>query len=70
MKTIAVDNDLNVPVKRSLKIIQDLKQAHPELPITVRTFENSSHALFNDQTNWVRNDYLEYVDQWILQTKE
>jgi hypothetical protein len=30
----------------------------PELPIEVKIFEGSAHALFLVETDWIRNDYL------------
>ncbi len=58
-------NDQNVPVKRSLERLNELLSKQPDLPITIKIFEDSGHALFNSNTNWIRNDYLSYVTYWI-----
>jgi len=59
------ENDPNVPVKRSLERLNDLLSKQPGLSLTIKIFEDSGHALFNSKTNWIRNDYLNYVTYWI-----
>lgn len=62
---VFADQDVNVPVKRSLNRIDELLKDNPNLPIEIKIFEGSSHALFNKETNWIRKDYLDYLNSWI-----
>jgi len=57
--------DKNVPVEKSLENMDQLMNDQPGLPITIKVFEGSGHALFNSKTNWIRSDYLELVDKWV-----
>ena len=59
------DQDTNVPVKRSLEQMEVLLSERPGLPIELKIFEGSGHALFDEETQWIRKDYLEYLDAWI-----
>ncbi len=59
------DEDENVPLDRSLERIDELMNNQPDIPLEVKIFEGSSHGLFNEETNWIRKDYLEYLNIWI-----
>lgn len=61
--------DENVPVEQSLSIIDELLFSHPNIPLTVKTFKDSGHALFNAETDWIRNDYLDYIIEWVSKQK-
>lgn len=58
--------DTNVPVERSLFRLDSLMTANPTLPITIHTFEDSGHGLIDPVTEWVREDYLDLVAEWIV----
>ncbi len=60
------DESDNVPVKRSLELLDNLKQDHPDIDLTIINYEHSGHALFDKETQWIRKDYLEEVSNWIL----
>jgi len=59
------DEDTNVPVIRSLEQMETLLSERPELPIELKIFEGSGHGLFDEETQWIRKDYLGFVDAWI-----
>ncbi|MBT8395287.1 MAG: alpha/beta fold hydrolase [Bacteroidia bacterium] len=59
------NEDENVPVKRSQEKINELLKNYPKIPLEVKIFEGSGHAMFNNETNWIREDYLEYLNTWI-----
>lgn len=61
------DIDENVPVEKSLSIIDEMLLKHPNVPLTNKTFKDSGHAMFNAETDWIRNDYLNYVIEWVSQ---
>ncbi|NNL15996.1 MAG: alpha/beta fold hydrolase [Flavobacteriaceae bacterium] len=62
---IFADQDENVPVQRSLERLNELLKNNPDLPVDVKIFKGSSHALFDSETNWIRRDYLDYLIFWI-----
>ncbi|RZW43368.1 MAG: alpha/beta hydrolase, partial [Flavobacteriaceae bacterium] len=57
--------DKNVPVEKSLSNLELMMIDQPDLPITIKVFEDSGHALFNDNNRWIRTDYLDLVNGWI-----
>jgi pimeloyl-ACP methyl ester carboxylesterase len=59
------DEDENVPVKRSQEKISDLLSSQPYLTLQVKIFEASGHGLINQDTKWIREDYLEFMNSWI-----
>lgn len=62
---IFANEDENVPVNRSLEEMDKLKNRVPDLPLEVKIFEGSGHALIDKETSWIRSDYLEYLKSWI-----
>ena len=59
------DKDENIPVEKSLSIIDQMLLKHPNVLLTIKTFEDSGHAMFDSETDWIRNDYLDYVIDWV-----
>ena len=55
----------NVPVKLSLERIDKLTRENPQIPLTIKVYEDSGHAMEDPETGWVRSDYLESVIVWI-----
>ena len=55
------ENDENVPVTKSLNLIAQMLLTHPNVPVTAKTFKGSGHALFDKNSQWIRNDYLNYI---------
>ncbi len=58
-------DDKNVPVEKSLSNLDLMQKDQPDLPVTIKVFNGSGHALFNDKSGWIRTDYLELVDSWV-----
>ncbi|NQZ78624.1 MAG: alpha/beta fold hydrolase [Ekhidna sp.] len=57
--------DENVPLEKSMERINQLMEKYPESLIEIKTFDGTSHALFDKETNWIRKDYLEFISTWI-----
>jgi hypothetical protein len=67
LKILAEKDEMeNVPVKRSEQEITKLLETNKNLPLTLKIFKGSGHALFNERTGWIREDYLRVVVDWIL----
>ncbi|NNM16569.1 MAG: alpha/beta fold hydrolase [Bacteroidia bacterium] len=64
LKILAAE-DKNVPSSICLKELDQLITENPEIPITVKTFANTGHALMNEETGWVLTAYLDYVVKWV-----
>ena len=64
LKVMAAD-DKNVPVQKSMERLEALQKKNPQLPLTIKLFENTGHALFDEETDWIRGDYLELLVSWI-----
>ncbi len=62
---VFTDEDENVPVESSINRINALLQENRDLPVEIKLFEGSGHALMDKDTRWIRTDYLEYVSTWI-----
>ena len=61
---ILAENDRNVPVTKTLDLLEEMMLSESSVPITIKTFQGSGHALFDQDTEWIRNDYLNYVVDW------
>lgn len=57
--------DENVPVEKSLSDIDEMLLNYPNVLLTIKNFKGSGHAMFNTETDWIRNDYLNYVIDWV-----
>ena len=55
----------NVPVEKSLINLEKFVLKYPNVSLSIKTFKDSGHGLFDPSTDWVRSDYLDYVDGWI-----
>lgn len=67
LKILAEKDEMeNVPVKRSEEEITKLLETNKNLPLILKIFKDSGHALFNERTGWIREDYLRVVVDWIL----
>lgn len=54
----------NVPVKRSLQIIEEINKEKAQ-PIKVLVYPDMGHGLFDPETGWVSYEYLAYLAEWI-----
>ncbi len=64
---IFADKDENVPLGESLSAIDKMILKHPNVPLTIKIYKDTGHAMFNTETDWIRNDYLDYVIDWVSQ---
>ncbi|RNC87205.1 MAG: alpha/beta fold hydrolase [Winogradskyella sp.] len=64
---IFANEDENVPVTESQARIKELLKSNPSLSLDIKILENSGHALFSKNTNWIREDYLKFLNNWISQ---
>ncbi|MBT8236709.1 MAG: alpha/beta fold hydrolase [Bacteroidia bacterium] len=64
LKIFAAEDE-NVPVENSIALINEMLSTHSNLPLTINTFKDSGHALISPESGWIRNDYLDYVIDWI-----
>ena len=62
---IFADDDKNVPVEESQKRIQQMLSKNSNIPLELKIFEGSGHGLMNRETEWIRNDYLAYINEWM-----
>ncbi|NNJ52033.1 MAG: hypothetical protein HKP17_02595, partial [Ignavibacteriaceae bacterium] len=67
LKILAENDEMeNVPVKQSEEAIKKLLETNKDIPLTLKLYQDSGHALFSAETKWIRSDYLEFVVDWIL----
>jgi dipeptidyl aminopeptidase/acylaminoacyl peptidase len=59
------DEEDNVPVARSEALLQQVKQEHPELDITIRVFQGTGHGFFETRTKRIRQDFLDLLADWV-----
>ena len=64
-KKIFGEEDENVPHTESMVLLENMLSTSPDVPLTIKTFKGTGHALINRASGWIRNDYLEYVTEWV-----
>lgn len=57
--------DTNAPVEQSLKKLREIKQTPEGRNLTIKVYENSGHAMGDPETGWIREEYLQFVIEWI-----
>lgn len=57
--------DTNAPVEASLQKLQEIQQSPEGRNITIKVYENSGHAMGDPDTGWIREEYLQFVTDWI-----
>jgi dipeptidyl aminopeptidase/acylaminoacyl peptidase len=67
LKILAANDEMeNVPVKQSEEAIKKLFETNIDIPLTLKLYRDSGHALFSAETKWIRSDYLQFVVDWML----
>lgn len=61
------EKDRNVPVKRSLAVLDEVRRRHPGADITVKVFPGSGHGLEEGDRPGIRDDCLQLMADWIKQ---
>lgn len=64
------EKDRNVPVSRSLAVLEEARRRNPGADITVRVFAGSGHGLEEDGQAGIRGDCLQLMVDWIKQNTE
>ncbi len=59
--------DRNVPVKKSVAVLEEVRRRNPDADITIRVFKGSGHGLEEGQKSGIRRDCLEFMADWITQ---
>lgn len=59
--------DRNVPVAKSVAILEAVRRRNPDADITIRVFPGSGHGLEEGQKSGIRRDCLELMANWITQ---
>lgn len=57
--------DTNAPVESSLIKLREIQQKSGGKNITVKVYEDSGHAMGDPETGWIREEYLQFVTEWI-----
>jgi len=58
------EDDPNVPVAESVDRLEQTIAASATPAITVQTYPDSGHGLFDPQTGWIRNGFLTLLSEW------
>lgn len=57
--------DRNLPVKKSVAILEEVRRRNPEADITVKVFPDSGHGLEEGEKSGIRADCLQLMADWI-----
>jgi dipeptidyl aminopeptidase/acylaminoacyl peptidase len=57
--------DQNVPVQKSVAILEAVRRQNPKANITIRVYEDSGHGLEDPRTKDIRADSLSLMAEWI-----
>lgn len=57
--------DKNVPVRRSMAILEEVRRRNPKVGITAKVFLGSGHGLEEGQKSGIRADCLQLMADWI-----
>ena len=58
------DEKDNVPVRESVARLNKMIQADRARDFTVTVFPNTGHGMFDEETKWIRKDFLDLLVDW------
>lgn len=61
----AEDERDNLPVQQSVELLRDALAPERNPAHRIRVFEDSGHALGDEQTGWIRTDFLQLLTRWL-----
>jgi len=61
----AEDEEDNVPVARSVELVQEIERQGTKTEFTIKVYPDSGHDLFLPETKTIRPDFLHLLSEWI-----